>query len=174
MDLSWFSYGSQWDMYKSMVEGMDDAQKQSFIDYYGSMEEWEKHMREGFDGEQARKYYAQAGSWYGGMDSVKEVWKDMPKPEEYVSLQKKVGEMQRKLANLIGTDVKSDEVTSLVQESEALVKELYKIDMPKNVLMDIAKRYQEDGNLHEMVDYMYGEGAASYIAAAIQAYYENK
>ena len=49
MDLHWFNEGSQWDIYKSMIEGMDDAQKQSFIDYYGSMEEWEKRMHEGYD-----------------------------------------------------------------------------------------------------------------------------
>ncbi|MBQ5995812.1 MAG: MerR family transcriptional regulator [Clostridia bacterium] len=172
MDFSWFDYGSQWDMYKSMVEGMDDAQKQSFIDYYGSMEEWEKHMREGFDGEQARKYYAQAGNWYGGMDSMKEIWKEMPKPDEYVALQKKVGEVQRNLANLMGTDAASDEAKKLIEESEGIVKELYRVDSSKEILLDIAKRYQKDGDMHETVDYMYGEGAADYIALAIKSFYK--
>lgn len=174
MDFSWFDYDSQWDMYKSMVEGMDDAQKQSFIDYYGSMEEWEKHMREGFDfdGNQAQKYYAQTSSWYGSMDSMKDIWKDMPNPDEYVALQKKVGEVQRKLANLMGMDVAADEVKKLIEESEGIVEELYRVDSSKEILLDIAKRYQKDGDMHETVDYMYGEGAADFIAHAINQFYE--
>ncbi len=176
MDYSWFNYGSQWDMYKSMVEDMDDAQKQSFIDYYGSMEEWEKHMREGFDfdGDQAQKYYAQTSSWYGGMDSMKDIRKDMPKPDEYVALQKKAGEVQRKLANFMGMDTASDEVRNLIVESEGIVRELYRTDNSKEILLDIARRYQEDRSMHEAVEYMYGVGSADFIADAITAFYKEK
>ena len=129
-------------------------------------------MCEGFDSDQAQKYRDQADRWYGGPDSVKEAWKDFPKPDEYMSLQKKAGEMQRKLSNLLGLDVRSAEVKSLLMESESVVRELYRVDTPKEVLMDIARRYQADGDMHEFVDYMYGEGAASFIAKSILAFYE--
>ena len=171
MDLKWFNENPQWDMYKSMIAGMDDAQKQSFIDYYGSMEEWEKHMNEGFGSEQWEQYYTQTGGWYGDTDFMMGAWKDMPKPKEYVSLQKKVGEVQRKLANLMETDACSEEVKDLVMESESLVKALYMVDDPKDILLDIAKRYQEGGDMHEMVDYMYGDGAALFIAKVITEFY---
>lgn len=171
MDLHWFNEGSQWDMYKSMIEGMDDAQKQSFIDYYGSMEEWEKRMHEGYDMSQAQKYGTPAGSWHDSMYAMKEDWKDMPKPDAYMTLQKKTGEVQRKLSNLIGTDIHSDEVKSLVMESEAICKELYRSESPQIILLDIAGRYQKEGDMHEIVEYMYGEGTADFIANAITAFY---
>ncbi len=171
MDIKQFNEDSRWDMYKSMIEGMDDARKQSFIDYYGSTEELEKHMNEGFDSEQWMQYYTQAGGWYGNTYFMRDAWKDMPKPKEYVALQKKVGEVQRKLANLIETDACSEKVNELVSESESLVKALYMVDDPKDILLDIAKRYQEGGDMHESIDYMYGDGAASFIAKAITEFY---
>ncbi len=173
MDLSWFNEGSQRDMYKSMIEGMDDVQKQSFIEYYGSMEAWEKHLYEGFDSEQARKYYAHMGGWYGEMEPMMEEWKNIPKPDEYITLQKKVGEIQRKLANFVGSDASSDPVKELVAKADSLTKELYQLSDAKKVMLDIAKRYRESGDMHETVDFMYGDGAASFIAQAISAFYEN-
>ncbi len=167
MDPRWFNEGSLRDMYKAMVEGMSDAQKQSFIDYYGSIEEWEKHMSEDSYGEQIQ-------NWYCGMMPMTEAWTSDPKSKKYVALQKKAGEMQRKLANLIGTDVNSTEVRNLMVESSSLVKELYCVNDPKVIMLDMAKRYHENGDMHEAVDFMYGEGTASFISKAILEFYTEK
>ena len=158
-------------MFNDMLRNMNESQKQIFIDHYGSIEEWEKHMIEGASDEKTQKNYAKVVEWYGGKEAVKESLKDTPKSEVFTAYQKRIGEIQKKLADKKGSDVNSFEIRQLIGEYDFVAKQLYQVDDARPLLMDIAKGYQEDDKLAEAIDSVYGHGAAKYIGEAIQAFY---
>ena len=57
-------------MVANMLQNMSEAQKQLFIDRYGSIEAWEQHMIESGADENVQKNYAKVVEWYGSKDAV--------------------------------------------------------------------------------------------------------
>jgi DNA-binding transcriptional MerR regulator len=171
MDFTVFDETELQVMFKDMLENMNDSQKQIFIDRYGSVEEWEKHMIESASDEKIQQNYAKMVEWYGSKDAVKETVKSAPRSEVFSSYQKRMDEIQKKIADKKGTDVNSFEVRQLIGEYDFVAKQLYQIKDPKALLLDIAKGYQESEELAKGIDSVYGEGAAKYIGEAIEAFY---
>lgn len=171
MDFTVFDETELQVMFKDMLENMNDSQKKIFIDRYGSVEEWEKHMIESASDEKTQQNYAKMVEWYGSKDAVKETVKSAPRSEVFSSYQKRMDEIQKKIADKKGTDVNSFEVRQLIGEYDFVAKQLYQIKDPKALLLDIAKGYQESEELAKGIDSVYGEGAAKYIGEAIEAFY---
>lgn len=171
MDFTVFDETELQVMFKDMLENMNDSQKQIFIDRYGSVEEWEKHMIESASDEKTQQNYAKMVEWYGSKDAVKETVKSAPRSEVFSSYQKRMDEIQKKIADKKGTDVNSFEVRQLIGEYDFVAKQLYQIKDPKALLLDIAKGHQESEELAKGIDSVYGEGAAKYIGEAIEAFY---
>lgn len=174
MDFAVFDETELHAMFSDMLQNMNETQKQIFIDRYGSIEEWEKHMVESASDESVQKNYAKVVEWYGSKEAVRETLKEPPKSEVFTAYQKRLGEIQKKLAEMKGTDVNSFEVRQLIGEYDFVAKQLYQIDDPQRLLLDIAKGYQEKAELIEGVDSVYGDGSAKYIGAAIEAFYSKK
>lgn len=174
MDFAVFDETELHDMFSDMLQNMNETQKQIFIDRYGSIEEWEKHMVESASDESVQKNYAKVVEWYGSKEAVREALKEPPKSEVFTAYQKRIGEIQKKLAGMKGTDVNSFEVRQLIGEYDFVARQLYQIDDPQRLLLDIAKGYQEKAELIEGVDSVYGDGSAKYIGAAIEAFYSKK
>lgn len=174
MDFAVFDETELHAMFSDMLQNMNETQKQIFIDRYGSIEEWEKHMVESASDESVQKNYAKVVEWYGSKEAVRETLKEPPKSEVFTAYQKRLGEIQKKLAGMKGTDVNSFEVRQLIGEYDFVAKQLYQIDDPQRLLLDIAKGYQEKAELIEGVDSVYGDGSAKYIGAAIEAFYSKK
>ena len=63
------------------------------------------------------------------------------------------------------------EVRQLIGEYDFVAKQLYQVEDPQTLLMDIAKEYQENEDLMKGVDSEYGDGSAKYIGKAIEAFY---
>ena len=59
----------------------------------------------------------------------------------------------------------------LIGEYDFVAKQLYQVEDPQTLLMDIAKEYQENEDLMNGVDSVYGNGSAQYIGKAIEAFY---
>lgn len=174
MDFAVFDETELHAMFSDMLQNMNETQKQIFIDRYGSIEEWEKHMVESASDESVQKNYAKVVEWYGSKEAVREALKEPPKSEVFTAYQKRIGEIQKKLAGMKGTDVNSFEVRQLIGEYDFVARQLYQIDDPQRLLLDIAKGYQEKAELIEGVDSVYGDGSAKYIGAAIEAFYSKK
>lgn len=174
MDFAVFDETELHAMFSDMSQNMNETQKQIFIDRYGSIEEWEKHMVESASDESVQKNYAKVVEWYGSKEAVREALKEPPKSEVFTAYQKRIGEIQKKLAGMKGTDVNSFEVRQLIGEYDFVAKQLYQIDDPQRLLLDIAKGYQKKAELIEGVDSVYGDGSAKYIGAAIEAFYSKK
>ena len=97
--------------------------------------------------------------------------KNPPKSEVFTAYQTRIGSIQKKLADMKGTDVNSFEVRQLIGEYDFVAKQLYQVEDAKQLLMDIAKGYQENEELAQGVDSVYGNGSAKYIGEAIAAFY---
>lgn len=128
-------------------------------------------MIESASDEKTQQNYAKMVEWYGSKDAVKETVKSAPKSEVFSSYQKRMDEIQKKIADKKGKDVNSFEVRQLIGEYDFVAKQLYQIKDPKALLLDIAKGYQESEELAKGIDCVYGEGAAKYIGEAIEAFY---
>jgi DNA-binding transcriptional MerR regulator len=171
MDFAVFDETELQAMFKDMLENMNDSQKQIFIDRYGSVEEWEKHLIESASDEKTQQNYAKMVEWYGSKDAVKETMKSAPKSEVFASYQKRMGDIQKRIAGKKGMDVNSFEIRQLVGEYDFVAKQLYQIKDPKALLLVIAKGYQENEELAKGIDSVYGDGAAKYIGEVIEAFY---
>ena len=171
MDFTVFDETELRAMFADMLENMNESQKQIFIDHYGSIEEWEKHMINRASDEKVQKNYAKVVEWYGGKDAVKESLKNPPKSEIFTAYQKRIGELQKKLAGMQGTDVNSFEVRKLIGEYDFVSKQLYQVEDAGPLLMDLAKSYQENAELIKAMDSVLGDGASKYIGEAIEAFY---
>ena len=171
MDFTVFDETELKDLFTDMLQNMNESQKQIFIDRYGSIEEWEKHMVDGGSDEKVQKNYAKVVEWYGSKEAVKESLKNQPKSEVFIAYQKRIGNIQKKLADMKGTDVNSFEVRQLIGEYDFVAKQLYQVEDARTLLMDIAKGYHENEELAKGVDSVYGTGAAKYIGEAIEAFY---
>ena len=171
MDFAVFDETELRNLFADMLQNMNESQKQIFIDHYGSIEEWEKHMIEGASDEKTQRNYAKVVEWYGNKEAVKESLKQPPKSEVFTAYQKRICGIQKKLADLKGTDVSSFEVRQLVGEYDFVAKQLYQVEDARPLLMDIAKGYQENEEVMSGVDSVYGDGSAKYIGEAIEAFY---
>ena len=171
MDFTVFDETEIKTMYDSMVENMNDEIKQVFIDQYGSMEEFEKHFLKNAASEQAQKNYAKLVKWYGDKAAVLEASKNLNGSEIMTSYQKQMGNIQKKIAGRIGTDVNSFEVRQLIGEYDFVAKQLYQMSDVKEMMLEIAKEYKSNKEVQKGIDSVYGVGATAYIGEAIEAFY---
>lgn len=63
------------------------------------------------------------------------------------------------------------EVRQLIGEYDFVAKQLYQVEDAQSLLMDIARGYQENEEVIDGVDSVYGGGSAKYIGEAIEAFY---
>lgn len=159
-------------LYNHMAENMNDEQRKIFISHYGSMEEFEKHFKQSASSENAQKNFARLVEWYGSKDAVLEAGKTSRGSEIFTSYQKRLGDIQKKLADKRGTDVNSFEVRELVGEYDFVAKQLYQMKDVQRLMLELADGYRENKELQEGLDSIYGEGSAAYISEAISAFYK--
>lgn len=171
MDLTVFDETEIRTMFTDMLQNMNESQKQIFIDHYGSIEAWEQHMMEAASDEKVQKNFAKVVEWYGGKETVKESIKNQPNSEVFAAYQKRIDDIQKRIAEKKGTDVTSFEVRQLIGEYDFVAKQLYQVKDAQSLLMDIAKGYHENEELISRLDSVYGSGSAKYIGEAIEAFY---
>jgi DNA-binding transcriptional MerR regulator len=171
MDLTVFDETEIRSMFTDMLQNMNESQKQIFIDHYGSIEAWEQHMMEAASDEKVQKNYAKVVEWYGGKEAVKESVKNQPNSEVFAAYQKRIDDIQKRIAEKKGTDATSFEVRQLIGEYDFVAKQLYQVKDAEPLLMDIAKGYRENAELIAALDSVYGSGSAKYIGEAIESFY---
>ncbi len=171
MDFTVFDETEIRGLYDSMAANMNEEQKKVFISQYGSMEEFEKRFLESASSEKAQKNFAKLVEWYGSKDAALEAGKNPRGAEIFASYQKRMEDIQKKLADKRGTDVNSFEVRELVGEYDFVAKQLYQMKDVKELMLEMAKGCREDAKLRSGVDSVYGTGAAAYFGEAIEAFY---
>lgn len=158
-------------MYDNIVQNMNDAQKQIFVDTYGSMEAFKEHFLTNAATEQAQKNFAKVVEWYGSKEAAFEAATNAPSTDIMTSYQKRIGTIQKKLADRKGTDVDSFEIRELIGEYDFVAKQLYQMKDVRELMLQIAHGYRTNSEMQTGVDSVYGEGSAAYIGEAIEAFY---
>ena len=171
MDLTVFDETEIRTLFTDMLQNMNESQKQIFVDHYGSIEAWEQHMMEAASDEKVQKNFAKVVEWYGGKEAVKESIKNQPNSEVFAAYQKRIEDIQKRIAKKKGTDVTTFEVRQLIGEYDFVAKQLYQVKDAKPLLMDIARGYREEEKLIEGLESVYGRGSAKYIGEAIESFY---
>ena len=171
MDFTVFDETEIYTMYDSLVEQMNDEQKKIFIEHYGSLESFKEHFLKNAATEKVQKSFAKIVEWYGSKESALEATKTSLGSEVMTAYQKRIGNIQKKLASKIGMDVNSFEVRELIGEYDFVTKQLYQMEDVTKLMLEIAKVYRSDSEAKAGVDSVYGTGFASYMGEAIEAFY---
>lgn len=171
MDFTVFDETEIHTMYDSLVEQMNDEQKKIFIEHYGSLESFKEHFLKNAATEKVQKSFAKIVEWYGSKESALEATKTSHGSEVMIAYQKRIGNIQKKLASKIGMDVNSFEVRELIGEYDFVAKQLYQMDDVTKLMLEIAKVYRSDSEAKAGVDSVYGTGFTSYMGEAIEAFY---
>lgn len=159
------------DMYHAMAENMTEAQKQLFIDQYGSMEEWKKNFIEKASTEEVQRNFEKVVEWYGSKEKALEASMNPTDTDIQLAYQKRMGTICQKLADNMDKDVNSLEIRSLIGEYDFLTKQMFQMEDATEMVLEIAKAYQTDKEIQAAQDSIYGEGSTAYMGRAMEAFY---
>ncbi|MDE7478641.1 MAG: MerR family transcriptional regulator [Lachnospiraceae bacterium] len=171
MDFEVFSKSEIEEIWDSLYENCNDAQRALFIAHYGSEEEWRKHFLENAASEEAQKNFAKIVEWYGSKEKAMEAQKNPTDAGLITAYQKRITAIMQKLADKMGTDVNAFEIREIVGEYDFVAKQLYQMDDVTALMLELAARYQTNEMIQKVQDSIYGDGATAYIGQAIQAFY---
>ena len=171
MDFEIFGKEELEDVYRAMTACMTEEQKTVICGKYGSMEAYHEHFLNDAGSVQAQKNFQKVVEWYGDKESARKAATNPTDPEIFASYQKRMGEIMGRLAGKKGADVSSFEVKALVGECDFVAKQLFQMKDVSRMMLETAKLYEAGEPASVVLDQQYGEGAGSYIAQAIQAFY---
>lgn len=171
MDFTVFDETAIRTMFDSLMKSMNEEQKKIFIEHYGSLDAFEAHFIKNASTEKVQKNFAKVVEWYGSKENALDAIKISQGSEVMTAYQKRIGNIQKKLASKIGTDVNSFEVRELIAEYDFVAKQLYQMDDVTKLMLEIARAYKSNADAQDGVDSIYGTGFASYMGEAIEAFY---
>lgn len=174
MDFEVFSKREIEEIWHSMYENCNEAQKAIFIAHYGSKEEWRRQFLERAGSEEAQQNFAKIIEWYGSKEQAMEAQKNPTDAGLITAYQKRITTIMEKLADKIGTDVNAFEVRELVGAYDFVAKQLYQMEDVTALMLELAQGYQTNDMIQKVQDSLYGDGATAYIGQAIEAFYSPK
>ena len=171
MDFEVFSRREMEEIWDSMYENCNEAQKAIFISHYGSKEAWRRQCLESAASEEAQQNFAKIIEWYGSKEQAMEAQKNPTDAGLMTAYQKRITAIMEKLADKMGTDVNALEVRELVGEYDFVAKQLYQMEDVTALMLELAQGYQTNEMIQKVQDSLYGDGTTAYIGQAIQAFY---
>ena len=171
MDFAIFSKTEVEEMFQTMLEHMPDNMKELAVKEFGSVEEWKKHYIEVVSSEKMQKGYAKVVEWYGGKEKYLSVANNPISKDIAESYNKRIETVLQKLIAKRSCDVNSSEVQEIVEEYGLLMKQFSKIKEEQGFMLAQAQYYHNE-KIKSMIDEKYGEGAADFLAQAIESFYE--
>ncbi len=144
-------------------EGIDEQ-----VQKYGSMEKYKDYLASGFMNEQA---VADLLKWYGSKEKVMEaVMQSTGNTDEIKQEQDETAKIYKQFMAAKEAD-NMDMAHSAVEMLAENYKAMFVLDNARNILLDLAKEYLQNGKLAEATDSRFGNGCSEYVAYAIQGYY---
>lgn len=171
MDFEIFSKKEIEDMYTSMAANMTDAQRNVFIDQYGSMEAFREHFLTTASGEQAQKNFRKVVEWYGSKEAALEASRHPGNTELFPAWQRRLEAVFKKLATKKDCDVTSFEVKELIGEYDFISKQLYHMEDVSKMMLELAELYRTNDQIQATQDSIYGDGTTEFFGRAIEAFY---
>lgn len=172
MDFEVFNKKEIEDMYNAMEKNMTEEQKKLFVGRYGSIEAWKEDFLEKASTEEAQQNFAQVVEWYGSKEKALEASMNPQNTDLQLDYQKRVTEIIQDLAGNMDKDIHEASVQKLIGEYDALTKEMFQLPEASTMVLELAKAYQENKELQNAYDSIYGAGVTEYIGRAMEAFYE--
>lgn len=173
MEFEVFNKNEIEDMYNAMAANMTEAQKQIFIDQYGSMEKWRESFLEKASTPEVQRNFEKVVEWYGGdKEAALKAAENPGNADIQNAYQNRIGNIMQKLADNKGKDVNSFEVKGLIGEYEFVTKQMFQIEDVTKMVLELADAYQTNKKIQAAQDSIYGEGATAYIGTAMEAFYK--
>lgn len=155
-------------MVNHALECMSKESLDEQVQKYGSMEKYKEHLVSGFANEQAM---ADLLKWYGSKEKAMEaVMQSTGNGEEIKQEQEENARIYKRFmeAKEAGN---MDMAHSAVEMLADNYKAMFALDNARNILLDLAKEYMQNGKLAEATDSQFGKGCSEYAARAIRHYY---
>lgn len=172
MEFEIFNKNEIEEMYNAMVTNMTDAQKQIFIDYYGSMEKWRENFLDKASTPEVQRNFEKVVEWYGDKETALKASMNPENADIQLANQKRLGNIMQKIADHKGKDVCSFEIKSLIGEYEFVTKQMFQMEDVTEMIQEIAKEYQTNQEIQMVQDSIYGDGVTAYVGRAMVAFYK--
>ena len=170
MDFTIFNETELEEMFQAMIEHLPEEIRQIAINEFGSVDQWKQHYLEATASEKMQKNYAKVVEWYGGKEEYLSVVKNPVSKEVAESYNKRIEAILQKLIAKRDCPVDSFEVKEIVGEYGFVMKQFSQIKDEKELMLANARFYRNDPYKSNL-DQKYGEGAAEFLARAIEAFY---
>lgn len=155
-------------MVNHTLECMSKEHLDEQVQKYGSMEKYKEHLVSGFANEQAA---ADLLKWYGSKEkAIEAVMQSTGNTDEIKQEQEENAKIYKQFmaAKEAGNIDMAHSAVKMLAEN---YKTMFALDNARNILLDLAKEYLQNGKLAEATDSQFGEGCSDYVAHAIQHYY---
>ena len=170
MDFTIFNETELEEMFQAMIEHMPEEIKQTAINEFGSIEQWKQHYLEATSSEKMQRNYAKVVEWYGGKEEYLSVLRNPVSKEVAESYNKRIEAILQKLIAKRDCPVDSFEVKEIVGEYGFVMKQFSQIRDEKELMLANARFYRNEPYKSNL-DQKYGEGAAEFLAQALEAFY---
>lgn len=173
MDFTVFSREDLEQIYQAHASKLSGAQKEIIKKEYGGMDRYREHFIKNAGNERVQKNFQKVVEWYGDKDSAMDAAVLPKDPQVTAAYQKRMEDIQRRLAAKLGCDVSSFEVKEIIGEYDFVAKQIYQMKNVKALMLDMAAAYREDEKMQKAVDAVYGEGTSRYMGEALEEFYRS-
>jgi len=170
MDFAIFNKTEIEEMFEAMIGYMPENLKKMAIDEFGGLEQWRTHYIKAISGEDMQKRYQKMVEWFGGKDAYLNSVKNPVSREVAVSYQRRLDSVLSKISEKQGCAVDSFEVKELIGEYSFVLKQLFRLEDEKGMMLMIAQNYRNE-QVKEGTEKRYGAGTAEFFAQAIETFY---
>ncbi|MEA4934230.1 MAG: TipAS antibiotic-recognition domain-containing protein, partial [Lawsonibacter sp.] len=159
-------------MFQLMFDSMTEEMRQAAIGDFGSVEQWKTHYMEVISSADMQKRYAKVVEWYGGKDAYLDTLQHPISKDIAESYKKREDAIRQKLLAKRGCDLNSFEVKQIIGEYGFVMKQVCQMKEEKGLMLTVAQSYRNE-QCRQAIDQQYGDGAAEFLAQAIEAFYRD-
>lgn len=174
MDFKVFSKTEVEEIFDSMIQHMNEEQKNALEEQFGSIDGFHRQFMEDAATEETQKNWAKLIEWHGSKEDALETAKNPIGEEMLRALRLRQEAVMDKLVKQKdeGFTLDSFEIKEVVAEYGFVQKQLFRIKYEKDFMLQLADIYQNNKEVQAECDRQYGEGVAEFFAKAIQHFYE--
>ncbi len=174
MDFEIFSKTEVEEIFDSMIQHMNQEQKNALEEQFGSIDGFHEHFMENAAKEETHKSWAKIIEWHGSKKDALEAAKNPIGEEMLHAFRLRQEAVMDKLVKRKNEEFTLDsfEIREIVAEYGFVQKQLFRIKHEKDIMLQLADLYQNNKEIQAEYDKKYGEGVAVFFSEAIRHFYE--
>lgn len=174
MDFEVFSKTEVEEIFDSMIQHMNEEQKNALEEQFGGIDGFHRQFMEDAAKEETQKSWAKLIEWHGSKEDALEAAKSPIGEELLRALRLRQEAVMDKLVKRKneGFTLDSFEIREVVAEYGFVQKQLFRIKYEKDFMLQLADIYQNNKEVQAECDSRYGKGVAEFFADAIRNFYK--